>query len=84
MLLARFSPDGRRVLTLAQDGVVRILDAATGEVQVRLPGYPGHTRNALFSPDGTCLASADSEGVVRVWSARPVVETATSGEAGSR
>jgi WD40 repeat protein/tetratricopeptide (TPR) repeat protein len=75
--LARFSPDGRRVLT-THNSEVNVWDAG-GERQVRLPhvaGFPDIAQSpiyASFSADGLRLLTAwnveHRSGHVRVWSA---------------
>jgi WD40 repeat protein/tRNA A-37 threonylcarbamoyl transferase component Bud32 len=49
---AVYSPDGRRVLTAAADGIARIWDVSTGKVTVALKGHEGDVEYAAFSPDG--------------------------------
>src|SRR5580765_6711204 len=54
---AIFSPDGKKIATLADNGTLRLWDAATGK---ELPG-PWNTGSRYatiaFSPDGTILAA---------------------------
>jgi WD40 repeat protein len=49
------SPDGRLVAASTQAGLVRLCDAATGELIADLPGYG---RGVAFSKDGRRLISA--------------------------
>jgi WD40 repeat protein len=77
-----FSPNGERLASAGDDGVVRIWEAATGrEVRaLRAPqtGDKDRIQAVAFSPDGRWLASAEkgqlhygdiNNGVVRIWDA---------------
>ena len=66
VVAARFSRDGRRVLTVSRDGVARIFDARTGkrgaDARVRSP-----LRRHLFSPRGEAVVLVGRGGDARVW-----------------
>ncbi|WP_131732901.1 WD40 repeat domain-containing protein, partial [Actinomadura formosensis] len=64
---AVFTPDGRRLLTGASDGRVRVWDVASGECADVLGGHRAEVRALTVSPDGRLAASGDEDGVVRVW-----------------
>jgi WD40 repeat protein len=60
--LAALSRDGRRI-ALADFGAIRILDAATGRTERRIP-VPGCGQNRpAFSPDGTLVAVPVMQGI---------------------
>jgi RNA polymerase sigma factor (sigma-70 family) len=68
-----YSPDGR-TLAVSQKGIVRLLDAATGEERRRLTGIPGDYTSILFSPNGKWLVSMGlarvaRSGVLQLWDA---------------
>ena len=63
---ATFSPDGSRILTLADGGGVR-LSRADGQLVHKLGS--GQTASATFSPDGSLVATAGTDGV-RLWNAK--------------
>lgn len=64
---AVWSPDGEWIATGDAGGTIRVWDAATGDIRVRLHGHTGFVVELSFSPDGRRLASTDDRGIVRVW-----------------
>jgi WD40 repeat protein len=69
------TPDGKTVVSVADDMVARVWDAATGQLRHELRGHaeqtPHHFTSMLFvcaaSPDGQFVATADKVGHVVVW-----------------
>ncbi len=64
-----WSPDGRRMASGHAGGSVRVWDADSGKLLLRLEGVQA-TGEVAFSPDGLRLASVYGDGTVRVWDAR--------------
>ena len=65
VLSATFSPDGRRLATIGDDGTTIVWDPDTGEEILRLPGstVPGDlvtAQRVAYSPDGKLLAALDN------------------------
>ena len=61
-----FLPDGQRLVTLGDDGVLKLWDAASGQETLSITA---HLRNGLglaVSPDGRRLATSGG-GSVRIW-----------------
>ncbi|HET9627418.1 MAG TPA: serine/threonine-protein kinase [Kofleriaceae bacterium] len=56
--------DGNRIATASDDGVLQVLDRATGR-RMTLRGHAARVRHLAFA--GGVLLSADGEGVVRRW-----------------
>jgi WD40 repeat protein/tRNA A-37 threonylcarbamoyl transferase component Bud32 len=71
-----FSPDGKRLASVAFDGTLKVWDSASGQellsVSVLTPPYPGSpalVTGVAFSPDGKLLATSSNDGTVKVWEA---------------
>jgi WD40 repeat protein/Flp pilus assembly protein TadD len=62
---AAFSPDGKTLVTGAQDGTIRLWDVASRELRASLRESP-RIRAVAFSPDGKVLASGDHFGAVKL------------------
>lgn len=69
------TPDGKRIVSVGDDMLVRVHDAANGKLVASLAGHerltPEGYLSALYavavSPDGKQAASGDRAGFVRVW-----------------
>ena len=75
---ALFSPDGRRILTTAEDGTARLWNAeGPGEPDVLAgPAEPQAIDAAAFSPDGGRLVTGYRSGTARLWTAESPTEPA--------
>jgi WD40 repeat protein len=60
------SPDGKRLATAGNDGVVKLWSLPDCKPIASLSGHGCHVYAAVFAPDGT-VASCDLKGVVKVW-----------------
>jgi WD40 repeat protein/serine/threonine protein kinase len=70
VLSAAISPDGERIASADQRGLVKIWDLPSGQLLHSIHAYPGRqARCVAFSPDGQRLASACWDGTVTVWEA---------------
>ncbi len=61
VVLARFSPDGRQVLTAAVDHTARIWDTRTGQALTGPLQAGGRIADACFSQDGRLVATATGD-----------------------
>ena len=66
---AKFSPDGRRIVTASADQTARIWDADTAKPLRVLSGHDDFVWSAAFSPDGRRILTASFDRTVRVWDA---------------
>lgn len=63
---ARFTADGRYVVTAHQDATARVVDAETGDELLALRGHDNVVWTAAFSPDGRRVLTASEDGSARV------------------
>ncbi len=66
---AVFSPDGRRVVTVSQDGAARLWDAASGAPVGTPIRHEVAVDSAAFSPDGRLVVTASGDSTARLWDA---------------
>lgn len=63
---AVFAPDGRTLLTFAEDRVVRLWDVEEGAL-IRTFAHERGVNSAVFSPDGRLIMTTTSDFSVHVW-----------------
>ena len=64
-----WSPDGKRVVSGASDGTVKVWDAGSGQCLLMLSGHEGVVNACGWSPDGKRVVSGASDSMVKVWDA---------------
>ena len=67
---ARFSPDGRFVVTTGFDNVAKIWSADAGKPRTTLRGHNSTVVDAEYSRDGRLVVTASDDGTARVWDAQ--------------
>ncbi|MRG97117.1 protein kinase domain-containing protein [Polyangium spumosum] len=65
---AAYSPDGRRIATASEDGIVRVWNADGRGEPLLLPGQET-VQSVAWSPDGRRIAGALWDRTVRIWNA---------------
>lgn len=66
---ARFSPDGKRIVTGHRNGAVKVWEATTGELLLSLSYHNFSVFAVAYSPDGSRIVSTAGDGTVKVWEA---------------
>jgi WD40 repeat protein len=68
-IAARFSPDGKWLVTASDDRTARLWNARTGEPVAVFRGHDQRIESAAFSPDSRRVVTASADGTVRTWRA---------------
>jgi WD40 repeat protein len=72
-----YSPDGRRILSGAADGTLKVWDAETGIEIATLGGHAGQVTACQYSSDGKRILSASFDKTIKIWDAESGVELIT-------
>ena len=64
---ARFSPDGKMLLSAGEDKTARLWDVHDGKPLQVFRGHVDGVKSAQFSPDGTSVVTASDDQTVRLW-----------------
>jgi WD40 repeat protein len=75
---ARFSPDGKRIITTSKDKTAKIWDISNGYLVADLKGHPDPVLDAQYSPDGKKLLTYSNDfyepdinsGLLKIWDAQ--------------
>ncbi|MBT4693853.1 MAG: hypothetical protein HOB73_10960, partial [Planctomycetaceae bacterium] len=62
-----FDPDGTAFVTSEEDGIVRVWNTKSGELQDTLPTHGANVLSMAYSPDGRRIVSGDAYGTIKVW-----------------
>jgi WD40 repeat protein len=62
-----FSHDENFLASGLHDGIVRVLDAQTGNLIRTFQGHTDTVRSVAFSPCGTMITSGSDDGTIRIW-----------------
>lgn len=65
-----FSNDGKRIVSVGKDKVVRTLNAEDGSTLFEIDGFQGHRKkinSTVFSADGGVYATASSDTLIKIW-----------------
>jgi hypothetical protein len=61
------TPDGKTLVSVGNDGAVRVWNAHTGELLKMLTGHSAWVGSVVISPDGSRAITAGGDNVIRVW-----------------
>ncbi len=64
-----WSPDGKRIASAFDDGIIQVWDVADGGNIFTYRGHSGTVSGVAWSPNGKRIASASHDGTVQVWDA---------------
>lgn len=66
-----FSPDGNYIVTSSDDGIVRVWNSNSGDLEGEFRGHSDIVNYAVYSPNGEFIASSGRDGRAIVWHANP-------------
>jgi WD40 repeat protein len=72
-----WSPDSKRVVSGSADGPVKVWEAKTGHVTLRVNPHSKRVSSLAWSRDGERIASASHDGTLKVWDATTGQESFT-------
>jgi WD40 repeat protein len=61
------SPDGSRIASGSYDQIVRVWNAATGDLEAQLKGHTDEVTSVTFSHNARFIVSGSEDGTARVW-----------------
>ena len=72
-----FSPNGKQIVTVGEDAIVRLWDLSGKQID-QFKGHLGAVRAVSFSPNGQLIATGGKDGNIRLWNLpkKPVIQLA--------
>ncbi|MCF8054254.1 MAG: pentapeptide repeat-containing protein [Deltaproteobacteria bacterium] len=62
-----FAPDGKSIVSGANDNTLRLWDVATGKEIRKFTGHPNSVTSCAFAPDGQSIVSGARDNTLRLW-----------------
>ena len=66
---ATFSPDGKRVVGVGNNGPAMVWDSRSGALLHELTGHSGFIWAVAYCPDGTRIVTGSTDGTIKLWDA---------------
>ncbi len=66
-----YTPNGKQLISSAQDGKAKLWDAVTGDELYTLHGHSKAIDSMALHPSGAWLATGDRDGTIRLWNLTP-------------
>ena len=66
-----YSPDGKNIVSVLRDKILKVWDAQTGQLRITLTGHSDWVTGYAFSPDGQLIASVSADQTLKVWDISP-------------
>lgn len=80
---ARFSPDGKYVVTAGSDKTARLWDVRTGKEIQTFSGHSLPVKSVEFSPDGNYIVTGSNDGTIKMWDVKTGKEISSMEVVGS-
>ncbi len=72
---AKYSPDGKRIMTCGRDEQIRIWDAGSLRPLISLSGHTEYIWSIAFDPTGLRMISGSGDKTIRIWDSKPKANT---------
>jgi WD40 repeat protein len=69
LLNAAFSPDGKQVVGVGNNGPALVWDSRSGQIVHELTGHSGFIWAVAYCPDGSRIATGSTDGTIKLWDA---------------
>lgn len=64
---ARFTPDGRRIVSGGDDEMLKVWDTATGQHLLSLQEHSSNVNCVSLDREGNWIVTGSSDGTIRIW-----------------
>jgi WD40 repeat protein len=74
MVTAKFSPDGKKIITASGDSTAKIWDVESGRILQTLSGHDDGLLFAAYSPDNSKIVTTSMDRTAMIWNSEGAVE----------